>query len=293
MLTPAQHKIRAMGIGGSEAACALGLDPYKQPIELYLEKRGELEREDLSDNERVLWGNLLETVIANEYSLRTNNKVHRVNSTIRHPKYDFMLASIDRRVVGEKRGLECKNVDKHVAAYGEWGEAGSEEVPETYALQCQQYMAVYDYPVWDLAALIGGNELRIYHLERDKELIELMIEQEHEFWQGIEKGELPLIDPEGASIVKTLKRIYPGTNGETIHLDETYLHWVTVQQEANNQIRQYTKIKDGASSHIKAVMGEASRAILPDGGGYERKLIKRKAIEATEYIMCRYKKEMK
>src|ERR1700677_3162917 len=99
---------RLTGIGGSDVAAALGLSRWKTPATLWAEKRGLIEPEDISGNVAVELGTRLEDVIADMYADRHETKVHRVNQTLRHPTYPFMLAHIDRRIVGERQGLECK-----------------------------------------------------------------------------------------------------------------------------------------------------------------------------------------
>lgn len=131
--------LRKTGIGGSDAPVVCGMSPWKSALELYLEKRGEAEPEDLSDNDAVRFGTLLEDVIADEYVRRTGRKVRRVNRQLRAKDHPFMVANLDRDVVGQPRILECKTAGIH--AKDEWGEQGTDEVPEYYLLQCTHYLA--------------------------------------------------------------------------------------------------------------------------------------------------------
>jgi len=99
-------RTRKKGIGGSDASVVLGFNPWKSPFELYIEKTSDDIRE--LDSEAVYWGTVLEDVIAEEFTRRTGKKVRRQNKVFIHPEYDFMIANIDRDVVGEKALLECK-----------------------------------------------------------------------------------------------------------------------------------------------------------------------------------------
>ncbi len=90
--------VRRGGIGSSDAAAAVGLSPYKSPLELWLEKTGRKEGPDLSGSEAVFWGTTLEAIVANVYANRTGNKVRRVNAVLQHPDHPFMLANLDRAV---------------------------------------------------------------------------------------------------------------------------------------------------------------------------------------------------
>lgn len=99
-------EVRKRGIGSSDAAAAVGLNPYKSQLELWLEKTGRdgtLPKDDPNDESTpTYWGNLLEPIVASHYTRRTGNKVRRVNAVLQHPHPDlpWMLANIDREVIG-------------------------------------------------------------------------------------------------------------------------------------------------------------------------------------------------
>jgi len=109
LLTKEQKAARFSGIGGSDAAAAIGINPYRTPVDVWMEKTGRSDRPDLSDNQAVHFGNVLEDIVAKEYQRRTGRKVANVNRTLYHHEDRCILAHIDRRVVGDRsRILECK-----------------------------------------------------------------------------------------------------------------------------------------------------------------------------------------
>jgi putative phage-type endonuclease len=106
--------VRRTGIGGSDAAAAVGLNPYMSPLELWLDKTGRdagLAKPDPHDTtEPVYWGTLLEPIVAAAYTQQTGNRVRKVNAVLQHPTIPFMLANLDREIVGVPgvQILECK-----------------------------------------------------------------------------------------------------------------------------------------------------------------------------------------
>ena len=110
--------VRQGGIGSSDAAAAVGLCPYKSQLELWMEKTGRTPTEDATPGmeDPRYWGTLLEPYVAVAYSQQTDRKVRKVNAVLQHPSFPFMLANIDREVVGcpDVQILECKTA-------GEWG----------------------------------------------------------------------------------------------------------------------------------------------------------------------------
>ena len=134
---------RGQGIGSSDAAAAVGLCPYKAPLQLWLEKTGKKLPEDLSEKEGVFWGQALEPIIATVYGDKTGNKVRRMNAILQHPKHDFMLANLDRVVRHPTEGsgvLEIKAVGLRSAPFWEEG------VPENYQCQVLHQLAVTGRP---------------------------------------------------------------------------------------------------------------------------------------------------
>lgn len=288
MLTAEQRETRKTGIGGSDVASIVGMSPWKAANEVYLEKRGEIEEENIDEKEIIIFGNLLEDVVASEYARRNSVKVERRNQVIRHSKYDFMLANIDRKVVGIRKGLECKTADKFTR--GNWGADGSDEVPDYYHIQCGHYMNVLNYSEWDLAVLIGGNEYRQYHLQRDKELSEMLLEACIKFWEMVKKGEPPEIDFEHQSAIGAIKRMYPGTNGQTIELPKELEHWHHVKVEAAKEVSKYEKVVDTCKARIMEAIGENAVGQFTNiHQQYKRTEIKKKefTVAATSYYTMR------
>jgi putative phage-type endonuclease len=111
--------IRRSGLGSSDAAAAMGRSRWKTKLTVSLEKRGEIPPPDLSDNEKVQFGILLEDVVAREWARRKGKKVRCVNRTMRHPVHRFLMAHPDREIVGESALLEVKTTDKYMSR--EWG----------------------------------------------------------------------------------------------------------------------------------------------------------------------------
>jgi putative phage-type endonuclease len=285
------HADRLTGVGGSDAGTVAGLNPYKTSMELYLEKTGQCEPDDLSDKPAVGWGVKMEEVIAQHYTEVTGLKLRRNNRLLRSQDHPWMIAHLDREVVGQTdRGVEIKMTDCRLA--GKWGEPGTDEVPETHLLQTQHYMGVTGKAYFDIAVLIGGNDFRIYTVQRDDELIEYLAEIEGKFWGHVTERIPPPLDLSHSRAIEVLKKVYPGTNGEAIVLPDEIWNWHNVLQDSQARIKPYKDAADCAKAHILEAMADAAQGILADGTGYTRKVVKRKGytVEPVEYVDFRFKK---
>ena len=104
-----------------------------------------------------------------------------------------MLANVDRLIVGERIGLECKSASEYLKK--DW--EGEEDCAY---FQCQHYMAVTGYEAWWIAVLIGGNKFVYKKIERDEDIIQYLINMERDFWLNhVEKDEPPMFDGSEAS----------------------------------------------------------------------------------------------
>lgn len=203
-------KHRQAGIGGSDASCIAGLNPWKSAIQLYMDKKQEDPQEVKSL--RMELGNRLEGLVAELFTEATGLKVRNVNGILKNDKYPFALANIDRAIVGEKAFLECKTTNSY--ALKEWEEG----IPAHYEIQCLHYMAITGATHCYIAVLIGNSDFIWHKIERDQETIDYLMQIEKDFWENnIEKDVVPL--PDGSDAYSEyLKKKYDKSNGQTIEL---------------------------------------------------------------------------
>ena len=249
--------LRRSGLGGSDAAAAVGLNPWKSPLSLFMEKRGETP--DIEPNESMYWGTRLEDIVAEEFTVRTSIKTRRRNAVLRHPEHPYLLANVDRLIVGADEGLEVKTASEY--ARESWD---SEEIPAQYLIQCQHYMAVTGYQAWWIAVLIGGNKFQCKRIERDDELIHSLVAAESEFWMGVETGRAPL--PDGSeSTSELIKAMYPSSApGQSMDLPDEATNWIVQHEEATKLEKQAKERKEEAANRIKLLMQDAEIAFCGD-----------------------------
>ena len=183
-------KYRKQGIGGSDAGAVCGLNPYRTAIQVYYDKTSD-SIEDV-DNEAMRQGRELEEYVARRFCEACGKKVRRANAMFYDEKNPFMLADVDRMIVGENAGLECKTASPY--SEERWRD---DKIPLSYQLQCYHYMSVCNADSWYIAVLIYGRDFKYYRIERDDEVIENMIRIEKEFWnEYVLKQVIP--DPDGS-----------------------------------------------------------------------------------------------
>lgn len=260
MLTAEQLQARKRGIGGSDAATVMGLNPYASPLDLYNNKLGLVPDPDLSDNQAVHFGNVLEDVVAQEYERRTGNKVRRRNQQFQHKQHSWMLANIDRSVDGQRKVLECKTAGAFFNR-DEWGPAGTDLVPAQYLIQCAHYMAVLDYDSADLAVLIGGRDFRVYHIQRDAELEKMLIQAEEKFWHEHVLQEVPPEPSTESDVVSS----FPKDSGEAVTATPDVVTHINRLRQLKTEAKALEEQVKAEELAIKKAMADAS--VLVDSAG--------------------------
>lgn len=282
---------RRIGIGGSDAAAVLGLNEYRSPMAVYLDKIGEVLQPDLT-SEKVYWGNVLEDVVARHYATVNDVKIQKNNHILIREDIPFMIANIDRDVFSPHEGhygFEAKTTDAMNKKY--WVDGDIEMVPLSYTFQVQHYMAVTGYPFFDVGCLIGGNYYVQRRVPRDEDIIGYIVEKESEFWRMVESKTPPAWDG-SQSAWEVLKLLYPQSEqGKIItlsqDLEEALFQYQRLDMERldlNAKTKAIEKQRDVYKQEICAALGDAEIGIL-NGVEISYKTVHRKGYTTkdTEY----------
>jgi putative phage-type endonuclease len=267
---------RRQGVGASEAAVIFGKSPWKTPLQLYLEKTGEFPEQEQTDAMRR--GLRLERFVAEEYQEETGITLEKPPAIIIHPEAPWCLASLDYWIPGQKV-VQIKTSDTWAAAA--FGEPGTDEVPEHYALQVQQEMAVSGLPVAEIALLhVGTWRFDVYVIERNPGVIEAMIEAEREFMDRVCRRDPPLPDFTHPTTAEILAMLEP-TAGEAIFLDDEAQELADEYTRLGAAAGETKKRRDELKARLIYAMGPAEKGELPDG-----RIVRRKAVERKGYTVA-------
>lgn len=268
---------RRKSLGGSDIGAVLGLNSYETPYSVWADKRGLLT--DDEENESMRQGRDLEQYVASRFEGVSGKRVRRVNAILRNPEFPHIHANIDREIVGERAGLECKTASALSASKFKGG-----EFPKSYYAQCVTYLAVTGYKRWYLAALILGKEFKVYQMTRipddecpewceesvyvDDEEIKVLAQVAKDFWENyVETGNPPPTDGE-KSTTKALSQVLGDSAAEKEEID---------LMEISETVEEYTLLKaekdalekkiESVGNLIKQYMASAQRGVLATEDG--------------------------
>mgnify|MGYP000868789842 CR=1 FL=1 len=243
-------ELRKKGIGGSDSAAIVGLDRYKSAFDVYADKLGL--KQEQEDNEAMRQGRDLEQYVAERFMEATGKKVRRRNAILQHPEYPFMIADIDRWIVGENAGLECKTTSILNRAKFSQG-----EFPPNYYVQCMHYMAVTGAERWYLAVLVLNNAFHVFTIERDENEIQALIQAEKQFWEEHVLKQIPPVPDGSEATSEVIKQLFP----EAREREEVALFGLEEKIEQylslDAKIKELERERDAIKQELQLTMADA------------------------------------
>lgn len=240
---------RRQGIGGSDMAAILGYSTFKCALDIWKDKTSSEPPEDRG-NRFTKWGTRLEPLVADAFEEETGLKVRRNNFILRSKEHPYLLANLDREIIGTGEGLECKTTNAYKTS--DWD---ADKVPDAYYIQCQHYMAVTGADVWWIACLIGGNDFKYKKIPRDERVISFIIEQGKRFWDLVESKQMPEVDGSKATN-EALKSLYPQASVDAKELEPYAMSYIEEYKKACEEEKRIKERKLDAQNHLCAMLGD-------------------------------------
>lgn len=195
---------RKNGLGASDAGAVIGVNPWKTTVDLWAEKTGQRDAEDISGKPYVQYGHQAEQYIRGLFALDHPELQVRYDSPykiIRSDEHPWIFCTPDGELqdeAGRHGGLEIKTTE--IMSGQRWREWDGRIPDQYYAQVCHQMLAAGWEFVWLRAQIKyttrGGEkraEMREYLIEREEaqDDINALLEAEIAFWEQVQSGTMP------------------------------------------------------------------------------------------------------
>ena len=224
-------------IGASDAPLIMANEMYGRTIfDLYKEKAGLVQREDLSRVLRVQMGHFTEPWNRSWYEQETGWRVMVPTESCVHPDHHWMTANLDGITSPTGSGNEGVWEAKHIGPFGK-------TAPEiTYFAQVQHQMAITGFDYAHLSVFTSNDKWHYTNIDRDDAYIAELIEREGIFWDCVEKQQpLPEWRPVPPPILVPEKVVDMGDSN--VFADAAF-RWKTSREPAANFKRATADIKE-------------------------------------------------
>lgn len=251
---------RKSGITGTDIAAIAGLTKWKTPLDVWYEKRGLAE--PTPENDAMRWGTLQEPLIADFYAEK-----HGVTlvepGLMRHKDYTWCIGTPDRLIAPDNKVLEIKTANRFMA--DQWGEVGSDDIPQNYFAQCQWYLILTGYKECDVAVKIDSSDYREYTVHANTAIQRRLLDIAEAFWRdNVVGGEEPLDGERNPYHSEYLDKIEVVDNMKSFNEDT--IRAARAYDEADAAYKVAEAKKDSARAAVEALIGDASGI---EGAGYK------------------------
>lgn len=283
------RKDRPFVFGASEAAAICGVSPYNTPLQIFLEKRGiGPERED---NDAMRLGRKLEPVVLSEYAERMLVELETDQPMYFSPVPGrwWEAASPDAKVISKpKLGVDAKTstwrmLDRTGADTEKFGEEGTDQVPVSMLFQAQQLCDVMTWEGVDFPLLLDNRTLRVYHVDRNNDIIAAIVSAEQELAERIIANDPPEPTWEHSSTRSLLRRLYGFTPAKKVPLsEEARAMWLNYQS-LGDRVKEMQAKQDELRNRVLAELADAEMGTFPGG----TKELVRVQVKESEFTMRR------
>lgn len=258
---------RAKDVTSTEVSALYGLSPYLTEFELFHNKRDNVIVR-IEPNERMRWGNRLESAIAHGVAEDQGWDISKLNVYARDPSARIG-SSFDFKINSSSDGpgiLEVKNVD-WLQYQRNWIDdgAGNIEAPEHIELQIQHQMEILDYSWTALTVLVGGNEQKVVLRNRDREIGADIRQRVAAFWERVQNNTAPSPDytADAEFIIKQLRA--DADAGLVAESDASLDQLIEQYAFLTRSIKEQDELKDATKAQILERIGKASKLVSPLG----------------------------
>lgn len=171
----------------------------------------------------------------------------------------------------------------------EWGEDGTDEVPDSYLVQVQAQLLVTGAELGYLAALIGGRGFALFEITPQESLLRAISDKATEFVQSL-SSDVPPPEPPQLETLKRIRRqpdkVLPGCD----QIDEL---WQQIE-EAKASAKASEQSKDLVQRKLLALLGDAEAAECSGGLiTYYEQSRKESLVAASTFRVLRFAKGKK
>jgi len=253
IITPDRTKF----LGGSDAAVVLGLSPWRTPLQLWVDKTQPAMPENIDPARQRVFdrGHRMEPYVCDMLAEETGLVIVRRNERYVDAEFPFLAAEIDAEAQ-TRENIEIKTVSPFKAK--DWGELGTDAIPVYYTAQAQHGMMVNGAAVCVFGVLIGGDDFRVYRVERDDDVIAAIRAREVAFWREHVETMIPPL----ARDANDVALLFPRDIGTAVEANTDALIAVNELRALTAEAGELERRIDGCKDAIKRAIGEAARLTL-------------------------------
>ena len=245
-ITEKQRELRRKHLGSSDMAAILGVDPWRNAYDVWLEKTGKTE--DLKENPAMEAGTMFEDGVLKW----AEKKLGKLTRNQYRTAQGFPVASnVDAIVDQNGEPVEGKTAGLFGPLSEKWGDDGTDIVPDRTIVQCHVHMLCVNKEICHLPAFLGGRGFNMFRIEHDQEIMDIIRDKSIEFWTyHVEKDCPPPDIMPSLAMAKRMKR----EPAKTVPIETIIVqNWLNSKES----LKSAKSIKESAEAEMLAALGDA------------------------------------
>jgi predicted phage-related endonuclease len=256
MLTEHDKVVRRGRITGTRIGAIVGVHKYLTPIDVYSQLVDGVDLDEPEEGPDILRGRFLESGVIDWYAHKRNVVISKAASCV-HSKHKIFAATADAMAGDDRMPFAFERiVEAKAPRYADdWGDDGTDQIPDYHVPQVALETACYDFEQADVVALIFG-DIRVYQIDRDRELEAALIDAGLKFWRDhVEKRVPPPIDA-SQSYDSYLKKRFPAHGLTMIEGNRQAEEWAIILRDARRLKDKAKQQEQEARNNLEAIIGD-------------------------------------
>jgi len=226
-------------------------------VDVILEKQGKKEIPDLSDNEAVQFGHIMQPVVGKLFQDKHKMELKDADYSLTHPTQSFMRSHFDFISADGKCLVEAKNYN---AAVRNKFDTDSNRIPAADYAQLVHEAACHGIERIFLAVVFGGQEFVTFEFHISEAEKEDLIKKMASVWGYCQAGTLP-----PAETIEQTKIIFPQSNSSTLVATQQVERAIAQLRDVKQQIKHLETTEEQLEVAVRNLMGESQEIMTVDG----------------------------
>jgi putative phage-type endonuclease len=279
---------RRKAIGASEVAAILGISPWSSQWDIWADKTGRVEAWEGNDATRL--GNSFEAAVLDV----AEAELGKLERNVSVPAIGLpLISTCDAITVNTERPVEAKTTGLVGPVYGDWGDEGTDHVPDNYLVQVHAQLICTGADVGYLFALIPGRGVVKYEIATSPLAHQQIGNILSDWWERhIVQGVEPSRDKASFEVVKRLRK----TPNKVVVLPEHCGDLLSSREVIKEEIKALESQLKNIDKNLLLELGDAEEGVCPVTGrsiSYYSQHRKGYTVEPCDFRVLRVSKPKK
>ena len=232
-------------IGSSDMGAILGVNPYMNAYDVWLDKTNRAK--DFEGNACTEVGTYFEHGVVNWAETELGPLRRDVELIL---EQFHLIDHLDAQVIEDGVPVEAKTSGLFGPLNDKWGYEGTDQLPDWNLVQCHVHMICTEREICHVPAFLGGRGFQMFHVKKDSLITDTILDKALDFWDCVESDTPPANIAPSVAFIKRIKRIPE----KVVEIDEKLIkEW----EDAKGKVKWAKAVLEDAQAEMLTALGDA------------------------------------